>query len=63
MFSLTQREQFVILTIMMIFLIGLGVKQYRASMAQAAGYKLQAAGRNHREAMITTNWPWAAQGR
>lgn len=69
MFSLTQREQFVILTIMIIFFIGLGVRKYRASMMHATGYRLQAAERSHRSAMATannelrtTNWPWAAQG-
>ena len=31
MFSLTQREQFVVLTLLAIFLVGLGVKQYRQS--------------------------------
>ena len=69
MFSLTQREQLVILTLLGIFLVGLGVKQCRVSMMQARGYRLQAAEISHRFPTATANrqlrsdnWPWAAQG-
>ena len=39
MFSLTQREQFVIVTIMIIFFLGLGVKQWRQVALQQSKLK------------------------
>ncbi|MBM3856619.1 MAG: hypothetical protein FJ390_01490 [Verrucomicrobia bacterium] len=68
MFSLTQREQVVILMLLGIFLLGLGVKQCRAVKAQARGCGLRPADKSHREAMATTNyelrtanWFWQSQ--